>query len=120
MHALIQGGQPIALDRFRKALEEIGDALTVFDNFDEGINTVFALLDRLIDRATPAGQVRASSLKLVSRFQDREVTKMFILQPGVETGVPVAGRRTPRAHSAPLPRVVFPASPAKARRRKGG
>ena len=118
LHALIQGGQPIALDRFRKALKEIGDALTVFDNFDEGINTVFALLDRLIDRATPAGQVRASSLKLVSRFQDREVTKMFILQPGVETGIPVA-----RAPDSPSPqsRVAtrrVSASPAKARRRK--
>jgi hypothetical protein len=119
LHALIQGGQPIALDRFRESLKEIGDALTVFDNFDEGINTVFALLDRLIDRATPAGQVRASSLKLVSRFQDREVTKMFILQPGVETGVSgcaVAGLpepTAPRCHPSCF-------GLTKARRRKGG
>jgi hypothetical protein len=70
-----------------------------FDDFDEGVNTVFAVFDQLINLRTPAGQVRASSLKLVSQVDSdgttREVTKMFIAQPEVREGGLVAGAATP-------------------------
>ena len=121
LHALIQGGQPIALDRFRKTLEEIGDALTVFDNFDEGVNTIFALLDRLIDRATPAGQVRASSLKLVSRVPGpRSHQNVHPAAGGGDPPCPIARRRLPRAESAPLLHAFRFAPHRQRRKRKGG
>ncbi len=48
---------------------------------DDGVNTVFAVFDHLIQLQTPAGEARASSLKLVSDVGAQQVTKMFIAQP---------------------------------------
>jgi hypothetical protein len=73
--------------------------LKKFDDFDEGVNTVFAVFDQLINLRTPAGQARASSLRLVSQVDvdgtPREVTKMFIAQPEAATEELSSGAATP-------------------------
>lgn len=85
IHDAAAGAKKIKANEFEKALSKIGDALHDFDDFDEGVNTLFALFDQLIDLRTPAGRARASSLKLVSQVESdgklRDVTKMFIAPP---------------------------------------
>jgi hypothetical protein len=80
------GAKKIKAHEFEKALSKIGDALHDFDDFDEGVNTLFALFDQLINLRSPGGQARASTLKLVSQVESdgklRDVTKMFIAPPG--------------------------------------
>ena len=103
LQTMIQGAgsetRKIQPHEFENALSKIGDALKDFDDFDEGVNTVFAVFDQLINLRTPAGKVRASSLKLVSQVDSdgtpREVTKMFIAQPEVREEGLVAGSATP-------------------------
>ena len=93
------GAKKIQPHEFERALSKIGDALKDFDDFDEGVNTVFAVFDQLINLRTPAGQSRASSLSLVSQVDSdgtiREVTKMFIAQPEAADEELVAGAATP-------------------------
>src|SRR6185436_6881129 len=93
------GGKKIPPDEFESALSKIGDALKDFDDFDEGVNTVFAVFDQLINLRTTAGQARASSLRLVSQVDSdgttREATKMFIVQPEIAEEGLVTGAATP-------------------------
>ncbi|MFN8007601.1 MAG: hypothetical protein U0V70_11360 [Terriglobia bacterium] len=62
---------------FEKALADFGSALAVYDDFDEGENTIFALLDRLIHQAIGNLPFRNSSLTLTSSVNHNKFTKML-------------------------------------------
>jgi len=68
--------QPAAPDDLQKALEKFGSALKEFDDFDEGVNTVFAVFDQLI-RANGGETLRGSMLRLKSQAAGRDVEKVF-------------------------------------------
>lgn len=78
LSALVQSKQKLNPRDFEKALGDFGTALKNYDNFDEGENTVFALLDRLIQRESAGRQFRNSSLELKSKLDGKTVTKMLI------------------------------------------
>lgn len=85
LDALIQQGGRMSAHEFENALGDIGRGLELFDDFDEGVNTIFAVFDQLIRLQTPASEARASSLKLVSFVtlpdgKAQQVTKVFIAQ----------------------------------------
>lgn len=61
-----------------KALGDFGRALTIYDNFDEGENTIFGILDKLIHRDAGNMPYRNSSLTLTSTVNNQKVTKMLI------------------------------------------
>ncbi len=61
-----------------KALGDFGKALTIYDNFDEGENSIFGILDKLIHRDAGDKPYRNSSLTLTSRVNNQKVTKMLI------------------------------------------
>jgi hypothetical protein len=63
---------------YENALGIIGEALKKFDEFDEGVNTVFAVFDQLVRLHPPVSQARASSLKVISEVGKQKVTKVFI------------------------------------------
>jgi hypothetical protein len=67
---------PISPRHFEDKMVDFGNALKLYDDFDEGDNTVFALFDRLIQRAAPGA--RNSSLTLTSTLQGTTTTKMLI------------------------------------------
>ena len=72
-------GISIVADRrdLEKALGDFGRALTLYDNFDEGENTIFGLLDKLIHQDAPDEPYRNSSLTLTSTVNNHKVTKML-------------------------------------------
>ena len=74
---LIQSKQKLNPVDFEKAMGDFGSALKSYDNFDEGDNTIFAIVDKLIDRYA-GGQHRNSSLELKSTVEGRSVTKMLV------------------------------------------
>jgi hypothetical protein len=61
-----------------KALGDFGKALTLYDNFDDGENTIFGILDKLIHRDAGDKPYRNSSLTLASTVNNQKVTKMLI------------------------------------------
>jgi hypothetical protein len=74
---LIQSKQKLNPRDFEKAMGDFGSALKSYDNFDEGDNTIFAIVDKLIDRYA-GDQHRNSSLELKSTVDGRTVTKMLV------------------------------------------
>ncbi len=62
---------------FEKKMEDFGDALKQYDNFDGGENTIFALFDKLIHRDSAEERKRNSSLTLTSRLNGHKATKML-------------------------------------------
>lgn len=62
---------------FEKKMEDFGDALKLYDNYDGGENTVFALFDELIHRDPNGERQRNSSLTLTSKLDGRKATKML-------------------------------------------
>jgi hypothetical protein len=74
---LVQSHQKLSPRDFEKAMGEFGSALKLYDDFDEGDNTVFAILDKLIDRYA-GGQHRNSSLELKSTVAGQTVTQMLV------------------------------------------
>jgi hypothetical protein len=75
---LVSSGQEISPREFQKALSDFGDALKLYDSFDEGDNTIFALLDRLILRRQGTNAYRNSSLEVKSKLDGKEVTKVLV------------------------------------------
>ena len=63
---------------FEKKLGGFGDALKLYDDFDEGPNTVFALFDRLVQRAAAGKPYRASSLEVKIKQDGKETTKLLV------------------------------------------
>jgi hypothetical protein len=61
---------------FESALRDFGKALSLYDNFDEGENTVFALLDQLIRRV--GGAQRKSSMTIVAKAGNQSVRQTLI------------------------------------------
>ena len=61
---------------FEQALGDFGKVLKLYDDFDEGENTIFAVLDRLIQRT--GGAQRNSSLTLTAKLGDQEVTQTLL------------------------------------------
>lgn len=78
LSGLVQSQQKLNPRDFEKALGDFGSALKNYDDFDEGENTVFALLDRLIQRESAGRKNRNSSLELKSKLDGKTVTKMLI------------------------------------------
>ena len=77
LSSLIQSKQKLSPREFETAMGDFGSALKQYDDFDEGDNTIFAILDKLIDRYA-GGQHRNSSLELKSTLNGQTVTKMLI------------------------------------------
>lgn len=77
LSSLIQLKKKLNPRDFEKAMGDFGSALKSYDNFDEGDNTIFAIVDKLIDRYA-GGQHRNSSLELKSTVDGRTVTKMLV------------------------------------------
>lgn len=75
---LVQSPGQINPREFESKLGDFGDALKLYDDFDEGENTVFALFDKLIQRSAAGAQTRHSSLTLTSTLNGRTATKMLI------------------------------------------
>lgn len=71
------GSRPMKVSEYEKALQDFGGALKSFDSFDEGVNTVFAVLDQLI-RAAGGDTLRGSMLRLKSEADGRKVEKLFL------------------------------------------
>lgn len=85
LFSLVQSGGQMKPAAFENALDKFGKALKEFDDLDEGVNTVFAVLDRLVQLQTPEGKAHTSSMKLVSTVnidgQPRQTEKQIIAQP---------------------------------------
>lgn len=62
---------------FEKKMENFGDALKLYDDFDGGENTMFALFDKLIQRDPIGARKRDSSLTITSTVDGRKTTKML-------------------------------------------
>lgn len=62
---------------FERALGDFGGALSNFDGFDRGDNTLFVLFDRLIQMA--GGEGRNSSLTLTAKLDGLEVTETLVV-----------------------------------------
>jgi hypothetical protein len=78
LSGLVQSQQKLSPRDFENALDDFGSALSSYDNFDQGDNTIFALFDRLIERESAGQQFRNSSLELKSKLNGQSVTKMLI------------------------------------------
>ncbi len=73
---LLQSPGKLKPREFEKALGNFGKALTLYDNFDEGENTVFALLDQLIRRV--GGAQRKSSMTIIAKVGNQTVKQTLI------------------------------------------
>jgi hypothetical protein len=60
-----------------KRLASFGLAIDAFDDLDNGENSIFAVMDGLIQLNTPASQARASSLTFTSIADGGQRTKVF-------------------------------------------
>ena len=87
---LIHSGTQILPHEFENALSDIGGALKKFDDFDEGVNTVFAVFDQLVQQATSPDEARLSSLTVKSQAEGHEVTKVFIAAPASQQPAPLS------------------------------
>jgi len=81
----VLGGAAIDLAKFEKALAGFGEAMKLFDDFDQtsrrggvGTNTLFVLFDRLVRIAAKGPSATASVLRLTSRVGERTVEKLFL------------------------------------------
>jgi hypothetical protein len=89
LHGLINSPAKTQLSpaEFEKKLSSFGSALNLFDRFDQvdgrpaGVNTMFAVFDRLVQLSPVAAQTRTASMELKSRVNDDEKKKMFVLRP---------------------------------------
>lgn len=73
----------ISRDDFEKTLLQSWGELMHFDRMDGGQNTIFAVFDGLIQKATAGSAVmpRSCVLELTSKYKEEDVTKVFALQP---------------------------------------
>jgi hypothetical protein len=89
IYQLIQSGIKMSPHEFENALEDFGKGLKLFDDFDEGVNTVFGVFDGLIKLRLYTARARASSLTLSSnvkipdrangrKVKTQKVTKVFV------------------------------------------
>ncbi len=74
---LVQSKTALSPRDFENALGDFGNALKLYDNFDAGENTVFALFDSLVARDSDGKPFRNSSLTLTSTVNGQEMTKML-------------------------------------------
>jgi hypothetical protein len=74
---LIQSKTKLNPREFESAMGDFGSALKRYDGVDKGDNTIFAILDKLIDFYAQ-GQYRNSSLELKSTLNGQTVTKMLV------------------------------------------
>jgi hypothetical protein len=75
--SLIHGNQ-IEPQAFENALSSIGSALKDFDEFDQGVNTVFGVFDQFVRRQTSVPDARVSSLDLKSTIAGKPVEKVLL------------------------------------------
>jgi hypothetical protein len=90
------GGKKIDLAKFEQALSGFGDAMKLFDDFDQtsrtqgvGANTLFVMFDRLVrlaSRGRSTTGATAATLRLTSRVGDRTVEKLFLSDAAVTSG----------------------------------
>lgn len=84
----VLGGKKIDLVKFEQALSGFGDAMKLFDDFDQtsrkdgvGTNTLFAVFDRLVrlaSKGTSTSGATMAALRLTSRVGNRTVEKLFL------------------------------------------
>jgi hypothetical protein len=77
LDGLIHAGQ-IQPHAFENALGSIGSALKLFENFSDGVNSVFGLFDQLVRQQVPAPDARVSSMDLKSTVAGKTVEKVFL------------------------------------------
>jgi len=80
LDSLINKGEISAHD-FEAALGKIGSGLNRLANFSEGVNTIFAIFDQMVELQTSALAARISSLTLTSQIGAQTVTKVFLSAP---------------------------------------
>jgi hypothetical protein len=98
-------GPAIDPDRFEKRLGEFGDALNLFDRFDQttnkrgvGTTTIFAMFDMLVRLAAGPTAASIALLRLKSRAGEREVEKIFLSDAaGIDSPQKLSGRHAARA-----------------------
>jgi hypothetical protein len=93
LYALLRG-PVIDPEKFEKALGRFGDALQLFDKFDQATNkrgvgtaSIFAMFDMLVRLAARPGSSNIALLRLKSRVGEKDVEKIFL-----SDGPPVPGR----------------------------
>jgi hypothetical protein len=74
----VRAGKRLDPRDFQKKLQDFTDALDKFDSFDEGLNTVFAMFDKLIQRSVAGKPYRASSLEVKITQDGTETTKVLV------------------------------------------
>ncbi len=78
LQALLKAREERPAEVYEKDLYKFGDALKKYDDFDQGENTVFAVMDGMI-RAAGGDAIRNCSLSLESKVDGETVTKNFVL-----------------------------------------
>jgi hypothetical protein len=79
------GGSSVAPDKFEKRLGKFGDALQLFDRFDQttdkrgiGTTTVFVMFDMLVRLAAGTKPSTTALLRMKSQAAGKEVEKIFL------------------------------------------
>lgn len=80
LQTLVRGG-PIAPHDFEHALGDITSALQDLEHSEAPVNALFAVFDQLARLQAGREPTRASSLKIVSQVEGKQVSKIFIAQP---------------------------------------
>jgi hypothetical protein len=89
LDGLIHAGQ-IQPHAFENALGSIGSALKFFENFSEGVNSVFGLFDQLVRQQAPAADARVSSMDLKSTVAGKTVEKVLLAGVALPQVTPLA------------------------------
>jgi hypothetical protein len=75
---LARSGEKLDPREFEKRLADFGKALKLYDSFDEGDNTVFAMFDALIKRNAGGKPYLESSLEVKITQDDETTTKVLV------------------------------------------
>ncbi|HYP14884.1 MAG TPA: hypothetical protein VEQ63_13235, partial [Bryobacteraceae bacterium] len=86
-----ESGVKMTPKEFARKLESFGRALSKFDDFDKGVNTIFALFDQVIRLSASAEATRAASLTLSARVGASEVSQIYASLPQARAAA-VSGR----------------------------
>jgi hypothetical protein len=75
---LVRSGEKLDPREFEDRLADFGKALAMYDKFDEGDNTVFAMFDALIQHNAAGQPYRESSLEVKINKNGKETTKVLV------------------------------------------
>lgn len=88
----VLGGPTIDLEKFERALTRFGDAMRLFDDFDQttrngavGTNTIFVVFDRLVRMAANGPSAVAAVLEVTSRTGSQTAEQLFMSDEALAT-----------------------------------